>query len=177
LGQLSQQQFDKLFVKPPVVVVAYNEEWKYLIASFKKNDENMERNYHSTIGETLEKIRAVWEEFGSPNPYNEDDVKRRRLFFQCLPGIVEDSMKGGSNELFMTKMNLHFRDYISMATVNANCWVALKNICNSYNQGFTYFSEKAKKEELQDIQTGGNKSKNKNPFDRSRMAIGWLRPL
>jgi hypothetical protein len=29
-------------------------------------------------------------------------------------------MKGGSNELSMTKMNLRFRDYISMATVNAN---------------------------------------------------------
>jgi hypothetical protein len=48
-------------------------------------------------------------------------------------------MKGGSNELSMTKMN-----YISMATVNANCWVALKNMCDSYDQGFTYFSEKAK---------------------------------
>jgi hypothetical protein len=85
LDQLSQQQFDKLFVKRPAVVVAYNEEWKYLIVSFKKNDENTEMKYHSTIEETLEKARAVWEEFGSPNPYNEDDVERRRLFFQCLP--------------------------------------------------------------------------------------------
>jgi hypothetical protein len=60
LGQLSQQQFDKLFVKRPAVVVAYNEEWKYIIVSFKKNDENTERKYHSTIEETLEKARAVW---------------------------------------------------------------------------------------------------------------------
>jgi hypothetical protein len=86
-------------------------------------------------------------------------------------------MKGGNNELSMTKMNLHFRDYISMATVNADCWVALKNMCDSYDQSFTYFSEKARKEELQDIQTGGKKSKKKNPFERRRMAIGWLRPL
>jgi hypothetical protein len=177
LGQLSQQQFDKLFVKRPTVVIAYNEEWKYLIASFKKNDENTERKYHSIIGETLEKAWGVWKEFGYPNPYNEDDVKRRRLFFQCLPGIVGDFMKGGSNELSMTKMNLRFRDYISMATVNANCWVALKNMCDSNDQGFTYFSEKAKKKELQDIQTGGNKSKKKNPFECRRMAIRWLRPL
>jgi hypothetical protein len=62
-------------------VVAYNEEWKYLIASFKKNDENTEMKYHSIIGETLEKARAVWEEFSSPNPYHEDDVERKRLFF------------------------------------------------------------------------------------------------
>jgi hypothetical protein len=61
--------------------------------------------------------------------------------------------------------------------VNADCWVALKNMCDSYDQGFIYFSEKARKEELQDIQTGGNKSKKKNPFERRRMAIGWLRPL
>jgi hypothetical protein len=59
LGQFCQQQFDKLFVKRPAVVVAYNEEWKYLIVSFKKNDENRERKYHSIIGETLEKTRAV----------------------------------------------------------------------------------------------------------------------
>jgi hypothetical protein len=30
---------------------------------------------------------------------------------------------------------------------------------------------------LQDIQTGGNKSKKKNPFECRRMAIGWLMPL
>jgi hypothetical protein len=46
-------------VKRLAVVVAYNEEWKYLIVSFKKNDENRERKYHSIIGETLEKTRAV----------------------------------------------------------------------------------------------------------------------
>jgi hypothetical protein len=48
---------------------------------FRKNDENIERKYRSTIEETLKKARAVWGEFGSPNPYNEDDVERRRLFF------------------------------------------------------------------------------------------------
>jgi hypothetical protein len=69
-------------------------------------------------------------------------------------------MKGGSNELSMMKMNLRFWDYISMATV-----------------GFTFFSEKPKKEELQYIQVGGNKSKKKHPFKCCRMAIGWLRPL
>jgi hypothetical protein len=52
-------------------------------------------------------------------------------------------MKEGSNELSMTKMNLRFWDYISMATINADCWVELKNMCDSYDQGFTYFSEKA----------------------------------
>jgi hypothetical protein len=32
---------------------------------------------------------------------------------------------------------------------------------------------------LQDIQTGGNKSKKKNPFERLAIGwlIGWLRPL
>jgi hypothetical protein len=177
LGVFFQQQFEKLFVKRPAVVVAYNEEWKYLIASFKKNDENTERKYHSTIGKTLEKAWVVWEEFGSPNPYNEEDIERRHLFFQCLSGIVGDLMKGGSNELSMMKMNLRFWDYISMATVNANYWVALKNMCDSYDQGFTFFSEKPKKEELQYIQVGGNKSKKKHPFKCCRMAIGWLRPL
>jgi hypothetical protein len=125
----------------------------------------------------LEKARAVWEEFGSSNPYNEEDVERRRILFQCLSGIVGDSMKGGNNELSMMKMNLRFWDYISIATINTNCWVALKNMCDSYDQGFTFFSEKAKKKELQYIQAGGNKSKKKHPFERHRMAIGWLRPL
>ena len=59
---------------------AYNKKWKDLIASFEKTMKTL-RKYRKTIEETLKKAWAVWGEFGSPNPYNEDDIERRRLFF------------------------------------------------------------------------------------------------
>jgi hypothetical protein len=52
LGLVSQYLSKKLFIKKHEVVFAYIEEWKYLVVSIKKNDENTSRKYHSSIGKT-----------------------------------------------------------------------------------------------------------------------------
>lgn len=145
-GLISEAEYEKSFMKRPAQVVAYDEEFRYLVASCKKNEENTERIYHSTVGETLAKMRAVWKQFGSPNPYNDEDIDRRRLFLQCLPSITGVRLGKDGSEFTVSKMNLQFRDYISMATVSDDCWIALNNICKFYDQGFTYYSEKARKE-------------------------------
>ena len=80
-GSFSQAEYDKTFVYRPATIVLYENDITYIFLCTRLNDITIERKYHSTTGEMLEKARILWENLGRPNA---EDDNRKNSYVLCL---------------------------------------------------------------------------------------------
>ena len=92
-----------------------------------------------------------------------------------MPNITGTML--GDGKISILQMREKFRDYISMAIVPDTCWQTLKDLCDAYDNGLIFKSNKHRSVELRSSTSNkGKKIKHSMP-ERPRMFIGWLRPL
>ena len=95
-GGVSEEVFASQFVRHLAYTVVYDDPVFYVHESLRLNVYHFGCRKFATVGETMRKMRELWEHYGKPIRTNEDG-QRRVASLACLPSIlsITSSQAGG----------------------------------------------------------------------------------
>ena len=117
--------------------VVYDDPAFYMHESRRLNIHHFARRKFATVGETMRKMRELWEHYGKPIGSNED-WQRRVAFLACLPSILSTTTLAKQGEVNVKDIDVAFQDWLPhVQQEQVEDFEAMLAVCTDYNMGKT----------------------------------------
>ena len=175
-GGISEEVFASRFVRRLAYTVVYDDPAFYVHESRRLNAHHFARRKFATVGETMRKMRELWEHYGKPIGTNEDGL-RRVAFLACLPSILSTTTLAKQGEVSVKDIAVAFQDWLPhVQQERVEDFEAMLAVCIDYDTGRTQYSA-ADELRWQEYHRKLASAPNTKKPARKDMAISWLRPL
>jgi hypothetical protein len=140
---MTTKVYNRYYAKHKARVIMFNQPQVYIEASVKINAKEFERDFYTTLYEDMVSLRAIWISCGKPNPeICADDASRKDAVTMAASALhMTVSLKGRSFTLgSLYKCMLEYTRYAWHE--DEACYKAALQVCNDYEDGTLWFSER-----------------------------------
>ena len=135
VGGTSEEVFADQFLRRLAYTIVYDDPVFYVHESHRLNAHHFVRRKFATVGETMRKMRELWEHYGKPIGTNEDR-QRRVAFLACLLSILSTRTLAKQGEVSVKDIAVAFQDWLPHVQQE---WVedleAMLAVCTDYDTG------------------------------------------
>ena len=110
-GGISEEVFADRFLRRLAYTFVYDDPAFYVHESRRLNAHHFARRKFATVGETMRKMRELWEDYGKSIGTNEDG-QRRVTFLACLLSILSTTTLAKQGEVSVKDIAVAFQDWL-----------------------------------------------------------------
>ena len=132
--------FANRFVRRLAYTVVYDDPAYYVHESRRLNAHHFARRKFAIVGETMQKMRELWEHYGKPTGTSEDGL-RRVAFLACLMSVLSSTTLAKQGEVSVRDVVLAFQDWLPHVQQERDQdFKAMLAMCTNYDMRRTQYS-------------------------------------
>ena len=140
-GDITEDLYKERFHWRYATIVVYDDPAFYVHESRRLSAHHFARPRYASVGENIQKMRALWEHFGCPK-IDPASSAQRAAFLGCLPLIVNMPSIPHQGILCVGDIQHKYQDWLPHVThEETEDLDAILKVCKDYEEELTFYSE------------------------------------